>query len=606
MKKPLDSQILLGAQLDGSPLYIDLPKLIVTRLLIQANSGGGKSYLIRRLIEQAFGKIQIIVIDPEGDFATLREKFDFVLAGQGGETAADPKTAAALAIRLLELRASCVCDLYEMDKSVRKEFVKVFLKALVNAPKKLWHPVLVIVDEAHDFCPEKGTGEAVSSEEMIGLATKGRKRKFCAIFATQRPTKLRKDAAAEMLNVCVGQHFIEIDQDSACKTLGVSGRSQEEMRHTLKVMEPGTFFAFGRAISLERVQVKVGKCITTHAEAEDGKHIAPPKTPANIKALLPQLSDIPAEVEKKLATEKELRDEIATLKKLWRGAVAAQSSTAKVDPAEVRGLRSALRDLIKFIIKVTAVGIEGASEESITKAITGAVESGLGAIRKQISAHGDKLKRLYEEAEKLRASTDQLLNGENEVAVAVERSERTTFSEPKRIARKTQPVEVNADISGPEQRILNAIAWLNSIGVEDPEQTAVAFLARYTTGGGAFNNPRGRLNQRGYVEYVPGDKIRLTDEGRRFAVAPDTPLDAKELQSFVMERLPGPEQRILRVLLDHYPNAITNEDCASSCNPPYAIGGAYNNPRGRLRSLGLIEYVGGKLRAKPLLFLEER
>lgn len=109
------------------------------------------------------------------------------------------------------------------------------------------------------------------------------------------------------------------------------------------------------------------------------------------------------------------------------------------------------------------------------------------------------------------------------------------------------------------------------------------------------------------MEYVPGDKIRLTDEGRRFAVAPDTPLDAKELQSFVMERLPGPEQRILRVLLDHYPNAISNEDCAASCDPPYQSGGgAYNNPRGRLRSLGLIEYVGGKLRAKPLLFLEER
>jgi hypothetical protein len=33
--------------------------------------------------------------------------------------------------------------------------------------------------------------------------------------------------------------------------------------------------------------------------------------------------------------------------------------------------------------------------------------------------------------------------------------------------------------------------------------------------------------------------------------------------------------------------------------------GGFNNPRGRLRSLGLIEYVpGGKVKARSLLFLE--
>jgi hypothetical protein len=35
-----------------------------------------------------------------------------------------------------------------------------------------------------------------------------------------------------------------------------------------------------------------------------------------------------------------------------------------------------------------------------------------------------------------------------------------------------------------------------------------------------------------------------------------------------------------------------------------ANSGAYNNPRGRLRSLGLIEYQSGRLRARDLLFLE--
>ncbi len=51
-------------------IFIDLPTLLKTRLLVQANSGGGKSWLIRRILEQSQGKVQQIVIDVEGDFAS--------------------------------------------------------------------------------------------------------------------------------------------------------------------------------------------------------------------------------------------------------------------------------------------------------------------------------------------------------------------------------------------------------------------------------------------------------------------------------------------------------------------------------------------------------
>lgn len=72
----------------GEKINIDLDVLLRTRMLIQANSGGGKSWCIRRIAEQAAGKVQSIIIDPEGEFATLREKHNFVLVGNGGETPA--------------------------------------------------------------------------------------------------------------------------------------------------------------------------------------------------------------------------------------------------------------------------------------------------------------------------------------------------------------------------------------------------------------------------------------------------------------------------------------------------------------------------------------
>ena len=81
---------------------IDLDRLVATRLLIQASSGGGKSYCLRWLLEQTHGRIQQFVLDWEGEFASLRERFAYVLAGQDGDVPADPRTAGLLCRRLLE------------------------------------------------------------------------------------------------------------------------------------------------------------------------------------------------------------------------------------------------------------------------------------------------------------------------------------------------------------------------------------------------------------------------------------------------------------------------------------------------------------------------
>src|SRR6266850_747296 len=91
----------------GPGMPCDLDILMESRLLIQASSGGGKSRTLRRILEQTHGKVQQIVIDPEGELVSLREKFDYVLAArEGGDTPADPRYAALLAERLLELGVS--------------------------------------------------------------------------------------------------------------------------------------------------------------------------------------------------------------------------------------------------------------------------------------------------------------------------------------------------------------------------------------------------------------------------------------------------------------------------------------------------------------------
>src|ERR1700679_2427970 len=117
---------------------IDLPKLVDTRALIQASSGGGKSYLLRKVVESVGNSVQQIIIDPEGEFLTLREKFDFVLVSKEGDIPISLRYAETLAHRILETNVSAIIDLYEFPPHERVLFVKRFLTALINAPKALW------------------------------------------------------------------------------------------------------------------------------------------------------------------------------------------------------------------------------------------------------------------------------------------------------------------------------------------------------------------------------------------------------------------------------------------------------------------------------------
>lgn len=94
--------MIIGTTDSAKKLDVDLPRLVDTRLLIQANSGGGKSWLLRLIAERA--GIQTIVLDPEGEFASLRQAVDVLLIGREGEIPADSRSAGLLARRLIEYK----------------------------------------------------------------------------------------------------------------------------------------------------------------------------------------------------------------------------------------------------------------------------------------------------------------------------------------------------------------------------------------------------------------------------------------------------------------------------------------------------------------------
>jgi DNA helicase HerA-like ATPase len=290
---------------------LDLTTLLETRMLVQANSGGGKSYALRRLLEQTAPSVQQLIIDPEGEFASLREKFDYVIAApQDGDAVATPQTAALLARRLLESGVSAILNIYELKAHERILFVRRFLDALVNAPKSLWHPVIIALDEAHVFAPQVGSAESLQA--VSDIATRGRKRGQCLIAATQRLSKLHKDVAAELGNKMIGRTGLDVDVKRAADELGFSSRDATE---SLRNLEAGEFYVFGPALTRSVEKMKVGAVQTTHPKAGHRTMEAPPAPSAKVRAQLAKLADLQKDAEQEARTVEELKADNAKLRR---------------------------------------------------------------------------------------------------------------------------------------------------------------------------------------------------------------------------------------------------------------------------------------------------
>lgn len=579
---------------------IDTDRLIETRLLVQANSGGGKSWALRRLLEQTHGSVQQLVLDVEGEFHTLREKLDYVIAGRdGGDCPAHPRAAATLAQRLVELGTSCILDLYELRVDERFEFVRRFLEAMMELPRNLWRPILVVIDEAHVFCPQHG--EAQSAAAVIDLCTRGRKRGFAAVLATQRLSKLHKDAAAECVNKLVGRCNLDLDVKRAAEELGLASRDEQQ---ALRRLRPGRFFAFGPALCDDVTAVDVGPVETTHPRAGERARPVPPP-PEAVRALLSRLADVPKEAERDARTLDEALRRVRQLQdELRRAQAGAPSAAAASELVELRHSRdAALFELEKLRRKLAAT--RGDMSSAMAQLATTA--RSLGSTIEAIDSDAGDRKAFSAMKSALAAAA----HGIPEPAAA---PKLTAAESAARSSRRQLPARVflppddgaaAGEIDNPMQRILDAMAWLVAFGQVEPfERAPVAFLARYKPGTGAFQNALGRLRSASLVEYPEDGKVRLRDGGRRLARPPSAPATVEDVHKAVLERIDGPMKRILRPLLDAHPTPLDRPILASRSG--YQDGtGSFQNALGRLRSLGVIEYPQrGMVGVRGWVFME--
>ncbi len=577
---------------------IRLPVDAVTQTFgLIGKRGAGKTYGAMKLAEGmlALGA-QIIALDPVGKWWSLRVGADGkspgfeipVFGGHHGDLPLEPEAGALIADLVVDRSISGVLDVSLMRKGDRKRFVTAFAEQLYLRKKGEVSPTPLhfFLEEAQVFAPEGG-GRGGDEARMLGafedIVKLGRNCGIGATLISQRPQSVNKNVLNQTECLIVLQVIGAHERKALELWMKEQGEDRRDVIGALPSLEQGEAYIWSPGWLRVFKRARIGKRTTFDASATPklGAKIREPKKLAKVdlEALRERMAEVVQRAEETdpKALQKRIRELERELTRAQRDGAAA--SAEQLEQARSEGLRAARQELGQIVARMN-----GLQEQAVS-----ALERAVRDLEKASDLMREPIDIDLQGAD----------TGRNPRACGV----ATPPSGPPRPSGRLRSASTG-DLPGPQQRILNALAWLESVGLPSPfTRVQVAFLAGYKVGAGAFNNPLGALRGAGLVEYPEKGKVAMTNDGRTVAVAPATPLTVDVLHAMVLDRLTSPQQRILQPLLEAYPVAVSRENLAMAAG--YTAGaGAFNNPLGSLRSLGLIDYPrSGQVAARPVLFL---
>jgi len=222
---------------------IDAQELVTGRTCVIAQSGAGKSYLIAVLCEKLLEKnAPFCIIDTEGEYFSLKEKFQLLWAGgREADVELDKIDPKELAERAIKENVSVILDV--SDVIDEKKTVADFVTALYEAETRMRTPYLLIIEESDKFAPQavgKDPSTAAVLKTIEEVSRRGRKRGLGLLVATQRPALINKNVLSQCGNQLIGK--LTTENDLAAVNLFFASRKELE---ELPKLKQGEFFAMG-------------------------------------------------------------------------------------------------------------------------------------------------------------------------------------------------------------------------------------------------------------------------------------------------------------------------------------------------------------------------
>jgi energy-coupling factor transporter ATP-binding protein EcfA2 len=551
------------------------PKALQHHVAILGKTGSGKTTAAKagaEIILDEGGRV--CVVDPTGAWWGMKSSATGKSAGYpfvifGGSHADFPLGAThgeAIAEIVGTSNTPAIIDTSQMKVSERTRFFTNFADAIM---RKNRGPLHLIVDEAHLFMPQGKVPDPQSGQMLAAgnnMVSGGRSRGLRIMLITQRPAKLHKDALTQVETLVAMRLIAPQDRKAVEEWIKdnadqAKGREIIESLATLKV---GQGWVWSPEVGvLERATFPRIRTFDSSA-APDGtdRGAGPVLAPVDSDTIRTRLSAIAADV---VANDpRELKRRIAELerdaKKPRELAIdtesLAQAEARGIDIGFQRGAAAARSDMVASLAAIT-------NASQTIKRVSAELEVAALAAYKA----NDR---------PMKAIATVHMNAKAQPA-----TRRAVVDMVKHATRA-----VSDSISKPQQKLLDALAWLEDKGISPaPKNTLAAVAGVSPTSGGYFNN-LGAMKSAGMIDYPQPGVVAFTTEGRAMS---NPPSEDGEVHDRWLEIVTEPQAKILRALINAHPDPIEKDELAEKIGVSPTSGGYFNN-LGSLRTLGAIDY----------------
>lgn len=570
------------------------PEALRNHVAVLGKTGSGKTSTAKRLVEEVVAVgARVCILDPlKSDWRGLVSSADgqsaglpfVILGGPFGALPLAAKSGAALGCMVGDGRLPLsILDLSDFGQADHHRFFAAFAEALFRSMTGVLYLVL---EEAHEFAPKERLGgeETHSIHWAKKLAAAGRSKGLRLIVCTQRVQKLHNDLLGSCETVFAHRFGAPADQEPILKWVKANAdkATADCVGSDLARMPTGeAWIISGEAGLAERRRIPKFETFDNAATPDGAAGVTSVVAAAvDVAALKEALGN--ALVEAEGNDPKRLRAEIVVLKRN----LAEHDGSTHIHPGEVARAfdagvareRSAVDLRVAETLQAVTESFDQLDEMicAALRETADAISAAGSALRRDVSSRNPAMIGLAP------ASIDAPATKPRHAPKARRPIETAPVANAIRAADHTA-----TDLTGPERRVLDALAWWAALGRKAPSRAMTGVAAEYAPGSGNFGNILGALNRRALITYPEPGLVALTQAGAAMARAPQaggTPLESA--QRF----LSAPGWRVLEAVA-----AIATAKDASreavADRAGYAAGsGNFGNLLGLLRTLTMIDY----------------
>ncbi|XVH31029.1 helicase HerA domain-containing protein [Haloferacaceae archaeon DSL9] len=180
----------------GTAVSLPVVEILTGRGFVTGKSGSGKSNTASVIIENLLSNnFPVLIVDTDGEYYGLKEAYEILHVGADEECdiQVSPEHAEKIASLALEQNVPIILDVSGyLDDADAQELLLNTARHLFAKEKKLKKPFLLVIEECHEYIPEKG-GMGEAGKMLIKIGKRGRKHGLGILGISQRPADVKKD-----------------------------------------------------------------------------------------------------------------------------------------------------------------------------------------------------------------------------------------------------------------------------------------------------------------------------------------------------------------------------------------------------------------------------